>query len=220
VPELAQATSTRVNAPKQARSQETLDRFLDAVEALLLERDFADITVADIVARADRTVGSFYARFVDKDAVLLACAQRSWSRDRLLLREFLRPDRWVDRPIDAWLRAGLGRMVDTYRNPRPTLKATVLMGAADAEFAAHRRDMFDELHQLCQQVAHVKRDEIDHPVPERAVEIGFRHAAAVCDHLVLFGSYWQADDVPDHVIVEDLVDFQMRVFRDGAPRPD
>jgi AcrR family transcriptional regulator len=206
-----------VNAPKQARSQETLDRFLDAVETLLLERDFADITVADIVARADRTVGSFYARFVDKDAVLLAYAQRSWSRDRVLLAEFLDPDQWVDRSLEEWLRAGIGRMVDVYRNARRTLKATVVMAADDAEFAAHRREMFDELHGLCQQVALAKRDEIDHPSPERAVQIGFRHAAAVCDHLLLFGSFWQADDVPDRVIVDDLIDFQMRVFRDGTP---
>ena len=77
--------------------------------------------------------------------------------------------------------------------------------------------MFDELHGLCQQVALAKRDEIDHPSPERAVQIGFRHAAAVCDHLLLFGSFWQADDVPDRVIVDDLIDFQMRVFRDGTP---
>ena len=109
------------------------------------------------------------------------------------------------------------RLVDVYRNARRTLKATVVMAADDAEFAAHRREMFDELHGLCQQVALAKRDEIDHPSPERAVQIGFRHAAAVCDHLLLFGSFWQADDVPDRVIVDDLIDFQMRVFRDGTP---
>ncbi len=47
-----------------------MERFLQATRELLEERSFEEITVADIVERADRTVGSFYARFQDKDAVL------------------------------------------------------------------------------------------------------------------------------------------------------
>lgn len=218
MPETAAVASSRVNAPKQARSQETFDRFLDAIESLLLERDFSDITVADIVARAGRTVGSFYARFDDKDAALLAVTQRSWERDREYLSEFLDPERWADRPIEEVLRAGYALMLEAYRRPSPTLRAGVLKSADDPEFSAHRRLMYRELLAFCRRIAAARSADLDHPDPGRAVELGLRHAAAVCDHLLLFGAFWQADDVPDHVIVEDLVDFQMRLFRGGSSR--
>ena len=54
-----------VRAPQQARSQETLDRILDAAERLVSEKGFEDTTVADVVARAGSSVGAFYTRFRD-----------------------------------------------------------------------------------------------------------------------------------------------------------
>ena len=69
----------RVSVPKQARSRETFDRFLDATEALLVERPYEEVTIAEIVLRAERGNGSFYSRFGDKDGVLLALTDRNWS---------------------------------------------------------------------------------------------------------------------------------------------
>src|SRR4051812_16000039 len=68
--ERAMIEAPRVRPPSQARSQATMDRFVQATRDLLEERPFEEITVADIVGRAERTVGSFYARFEDKHAVL------------------------------------------------------------------------------------------------------------------------------------------------------
>ena len=51
--EQTSGTSTWVHAPRQARSQETFDRFLAATADLLAERSFDDITVTDIVKRAE-----------------------------------------------------------------------------------------------------------------------------------------------------------------------
>ena len=59
-----------VRPPQQARSQETLHRILDAAEVLVAEKSFEDASVSEIVRRANSSVGAFYARFEDKDAVL------------------------------------------------------------------------------------------------------------------------------------------------------
>lgn len=62
--------------PQQARSRETLQRILDAAEALIAEKGLADASIPEIVRRAGSSVGGFYARFRDKDALLRVLEER------------------------------------------------------------------------------------------------------------------------------------------------
>lgn len=62
--------------PVQDRSRRTLEALLDATEALLVERRFEEITVAEIILKAGSSTGSFYARFSGKDALLPALYAR------------------------------------------------------------------------------------------------------------------------------------------------
>src|SRR5437867_10691217 len=64
------ATRWRCALPAQARSRETIERFAQAAERLLRTRPFEEITVQEIVRRARRPIGSFYARFSTKEALL------------------------------------------------------------------------------------------------------------------------------------------------------
>ena len=66
-----------IHPPRQARSEETLERLLDAAEELLAERGFDEITVPEIASKAKSSVGAFYARFKDKDGLLHALHQRT-----------------------------------------------------------------------------------------------------------------------------------------------
>jgi AcrR family transcriptional regulator len=63
-------------APSQERSKETMARFAQAAEQLLQDRPFEEISVQDIVQKAERPIGSFYARFKSKDALLPFLYQR------------------------------------------------------------------------------------------------------------------------------------------------
>ena len=65
-----------VRRPMQERSQRTLERILSAAETLILEVGFEGATVAEIVRRADSSVGAFYTRFKDKDALLRCLIDR------------------------------------------------------------------------------------------------------------------------------------------------
>jgi AcrR family transcriptional regulator len=49
----------------QRRSQQTLERLLDATEAELREKGYADASVARIAGRAGCPVGTVYRRFRD-----------------------------------------------------------------------------------------------------------------------------------------------------------
>lgn len=84
-------------APSQSRSRETLERIVTATESLLLERGPDGVTVHDVVDRASSSVGSFYARFDDRDAAIRYVQDRFWRAAEARWREYLDPARWEDR---------------------------------------------------------------------------------------------------------------------------
>jgi AcrR family transcriptional regulator len=62
--------NARVRMPTQDRSRRSLERMLDAAAALIARNGIESLTVADVVRRAKSSVGAFYARFADKDALI------------------------------------------------------------------------------------------------------------------------------------------------------
>jgi len=61
---------SQFNRPRQARAQATLERFFEATVELLQTRPFEALSVAEIVSRANASVGAFYKRFSSKQALL------------------------------------------------------------------------------------------------------------------------------------------------------
>lgn len=73
----------------QKRSKELVDRLFATAFELLRERDFDELTIDEMCAKAGATVGSFYARFDNKSAFVVALqhlvferTMRSLSADR------------------------------------------------------------------------------------------------------------------------------------------
>lgn len=56
--------------PRQARSRALMERVLQATLALLEEKEFHEIQMAEIAARADVSVGAIYTRFPSKNGLL------------------------------------------------------------------------------------------------------------------------------------------------------
>jgi AcrR family transcriptional regulator len=65
-----------VHTPKQSRSQNTQERVLRALEDMLSERFFEQITIRDLAARTGVASGTIYRRFKDKKALLPVLYQR------------------------------------------------------------------------------------------------------------------------------------------------
>ncbi len=62
--------------PRQARSQERVNRILDVAEALFASQGYAATTTNAIAAHAEVPIGSLYQFFPDKTAILQALALR------------------------------------------------------------------------------------------------------------------------------------------------
>lgn len=69
-----------VRKPQQARSILSMARMLDAAEALFAEGGVEALTVEAVVERSSTSVGSFYARFGERDGLLEAMHERFLER--------------------------------------------------------------------------------------------------------------------------------------------
>lgn len=72
-------TADPIRPPRQARSRATLSRLLETARAMLTECEWRELAVTDLCDRASSSVGSFYARFRDKDALLESLATEAAS---------------------------------------------------------------------------------------------------------------------------------------------
>ena len=65
-----------VHKPKQDRSKNTQEKLLTALESLLEERFFEQITIRDIAQRAELSPATIYRRFQNKEALLPVLYER------------------------------------------------------------------------------------------------------------------------------------------------
>jgi AcrR family transcriptional regulator len=84
--ELSTASSRRI---RQKRSQKTYDALIATAFKLLEQREFDEISIADLAQRAGYSVGAFYARFKSKDELFDAMLEQHINdRRRTRARQF------------------------------------------------------------------------------------------------------------------------------------
>lgn len=208
-----------VRAPRQARSQATLERFVEAAQDLLAARPFEEITVADIVGRAERTVGSFYARFEDKYAVLHVLVDRLDARIRDLVQAFCDPVRWEDRPVSDFVLESVRLNVLAYRRSNSLFRAALTAAATDERFRERRMRTMQSCAERQKAFLLTRADELDCPDPARASDMMFELVAATLDHELLFGRFTTTSPQSDAELVQELTDQCLHVLGVRVPEP-
>lgn len=176
-----------VRSPAQRRSRETLDRLLDAAEVLLGDRTFDELTVSEVVRRAKSSVGSFYARFPDKEALLGALFERHQQRMIALLDEELAAERWAGVPLAVMIERIVDRMVRLYRSQRGLLRALVLFGYThpDWRYADERERGRLAVSRIADLIAE-RRRKLTHDDPARVASLGVLSVLATLREAILF----------------------------------
>jgi AcrR family transcriptional regulator len=176
-----------VRPPRQARSQETLERILDAAEALVAEKGFEDSPVAEIVQRAGSSVGAFYARFHDKDGLLHALYERYYEEAVATADAMLAPDRWQGARVSELLPVLIGFLVSIFRERRGLMRAFVVRNHTHPEFQARQlRLSHHVIARVCTLVL-AREEELSHPDPERAARFALLLVFSALESLILFG---------------------------------
>ena len=120
-------TSELVHTPKQTRSQDTQERVLRALEEMLGERFFEQITIRDLAARTGVATGTIYRRFKDKEALLPVLYERFDHTISEWAEGF-----WDDFDLDTELRLEarirhlVGKHVAFYKAHAPILRTVYL----------------------------------------------------------------------------------------------
>jgi AcrR family transcriptional regulator len=195
-----------VRAPRQARSQATLERFVEGTRQLLEERSFEEITVADIVSKAERTVGSFYARFEDKYAVLHVLVDRLDERIKALVNAFCEPARWDGSPVADFVGQAVSLNVLAYRRSNALYRAALTAAATDERFRARRIESLRYCAEQHKAFLSTRADELACHDVSRASDLMYEVVTAMLDHELLFGRFTTTTPSSDVELVAELTE--------------
>lgn len=115
-----------IRAPSQARSQRTMEEVYRSLDALLKEKSFDRITIADIAARSEAAVGSIYARFKDKNALLAGLHLRVTEQAILCLGPLGKASKWEASSDEEMVQGILKAVNRFYRRQAHILHAALL----------------------------------------------------------------------------------------------
>ena len=182
-----------VNRPLQARSAATYARILDAAEKLLRDRDLDALRIEDLIEEAGVSIGSFYARFDGKDAILGALLERYRDETEGFVRR--RPSVGA-RGLDAACRWFVAQRVRRFQRRRGMLRVLTLETRRRPELAAEARAVARQLNDWCVAFFDACSDEIEHTDTRGAILQGVYFVHAICRDRILFGSSPHASTVP------------------------
>lgn len=176
-----------VHAPKQKRSQETLDRLLDALESIFSDGGgLEEVSVAEISRRADVSVGAFYARFKNREAALYALHERFCVEAKRTADEALVPSRWQGVPLPEIVRVIASFLVDEYA-ARPGLRRGVLLlNTSDERVRARSKEVSGYVAARLHGLLAAHADEITHPDLMLAADVIHRMLFAMNDQWAVF----------------------------------
>lgn len=181
-----------------------MNRILDATLRLLDERDYADITIAEIKRVAGTGGSSLYARFRDKRAILLAVHGRLREKAVHHFETLCSPDRWAKVNVEDALTNIVRGMLKWYRAHHNVLKASLLLN--DAALYA---EIAKANHAGAMQFALFIQDRFkdqDRRSAARSADFIFRIMTATFQQITIFGDQSPTkDDLKDEDLVQGIV---------------
>lgn len=180
-----------VNQPQQARSKETMNRFVLAAERLLRDKPFDDITIGEIVEGAERTVGSFYARFDDKWALLRTVIHRYLQQIRDFLDDLLTADEWANHSFSEMVRVTSHATVGLYRAHGHIFRAGLAFAATDEDARAGLLEHYSWVRERIARAVLTHPEIQATPALERRIHLSLEACGAVLDTRLLFSDAWR-----------------------------
>ena len=188
------SASAFVQPPKQARSQRTLERIARAALELIAEQGIEATTVAQIVARAGSSIGSFYARFSGKDELMHYLEERVWSDALERWNNALANDTWKDLSLPDVV-AGVVRLIIEVEQMGGKARQVLAFSPSAAHGEAAPHHVFAaRLEAGASALLLKRRDQIGHPCPEDAVAIGYRTISAAARDFPLSDGHPSVED--------------------------
>jgi len=180
-------TPTTFSPPRQARSRQSLERYLDAAEALIRTNGFADLNITEVARLAGFSVGGIYSRFPSKLSLLSAVRERFLERVETHLSTEYEAGSGNDASLEEAITRMLGLFFRHFIAEQEVFRAFVIETPNNPGFeeggevaTERRREMFREAL-----VAHA--GEIRRPDPEAAIDWVFTVVMALIRERLVYG---------------------------------
>jgi AcrR family transcriptional regulator len=209
-----------VVTPKQARSEDTLRRILEAAESLIEEKGLADASIPEIVRRAGSSVGGFYARLQGKNALLRALEERFFADLSERLEQLADAERWQATKLAEIVAACAEELVSVTRRHRNLIQAFLFRASQDPELHHAAVRFRDRVSNRMSQLLLQRREEFRHPDPLVAIDLAVQLAFGLMFQLVLTGELRAGGRVlSDAVLKRELqVNFLRYLGSDAHPK--
>lgn len=173
-----------VKAPCQQRSRDSQERILRAAEALIKSKGFEALTTAEVVRRSRTSIGTLYARFGDKTALLHAVQERVQTREEAVMRARLAKVDWDTLSLEDTVRQLLEiKRIATEGDDR-LFEAFVVHGATDPVVRAQGYRHKATIEGLEIEILMRHAGQIGHSDPEGAARVASRLAQAAQEEYV------------------------------------
>ena len=210
-----------VSGPKQARSERTLQRLLDAAEALIKEKGHAAVSIPEIARRAGSSVGGFYARFRDKDELLRALEERHFIELSERVEALADARRWANAPTTAIVEAAVAELVSITRERRQMIAAFLVRAIEDPIIREGGLRFRRRVEERIGALLLPRRAEMRHPDPGLAIELGIQTAFALMQqHVLIEETQAGGRALSDDELRRELSTMLLRYIgiEDGAPQ--
>lgn len=186
-------TSPKRRVPRQERSRRRVEDLLDAAARLVVDQGVESLSTRDIAVAAGAPVASLYQYFADKEALLLALAQRDMEEmDAQVAADLANLEELT---VEALVRTTMLAFVSVYHRRRAFVEI-YLRGRANAavnQFGReHNAEVAESLHAFAV-AAGLARPELTLAMATLAVEVGDR----------VFQLAFEHDDDGDRVLIEE-----------------
>jgi len=204
--------------PKQSRSQKTLEQLLDAAEEILADKGFDEASVQEIAARAGFTIGAFYARFSDKEALLLALEERF--RERLTgLFATLEARAAVAPDLEERIRFLVSTSVEVYSQNRGALALLRRRATASSDWQARTLVLNGEIRDTLSAYLDPRDKAIAHPSPADAVDVALLMLFSTVREMMLNGMFWPGVIKLERERMIDEISHVLHIYL-STPKPD
>lgn len=192
-----------VNPPQQVRSQQTLERFLVAAEELILERGPDAFTVQEVARRAGSSVGAFYSRFPDKEALLRCVFQRFYEQATATVDAVLSPERWRDAPTPELIGSAMAFLLRVFRDKRQIILALTLRAIRDPDLGSYGVRVGERIALRAAELLRDRHERMRHPEPDKAIIFVIWLVLSALDARAI-GSAHGGNVIPDPWVAEEL----------------
>ena len=192
---------------------------LKAAETLIKSKGFEALTTAEVVRRSSTSIGTLYARFGDKTALLHAVQERVQSREEDLMRAHLAKVDWDSLSLDESVRHLLEIKQTATEGDDRLFEAFVVHGATDPVLRAQGYRHKAAIEGLEVEILLRHSGEIGHPNPEDAARVASRLAQAAQEEYVqrsLSGVSLPAEAPPD-LLLQRLAEVIIAYLKNPPP---